>query len=77
MTNETETKQTGNVNEELTPEKMKQLLETVNFQAFFSDPIKSNSTLYQGMKLTLEKITNVEKDIAEIKQILSKNEHKG
>lgn len=72
-----ETKPVENTEETLSPEKIKQLLETVNFQAFFSDPIKSNSTLYQGMKLILERNINIEKTLTEIKQILEKNGNKG
>lgn len=60
----------ADVNIALTPEqaKIKELTEIIGFQEFFADPIKSNSTIQQGLKLVLNRLENVEKMLINIEK---------
>jgi hypothetical protein len=50
------------------------LVELIENISFLSDNIKFNATLYQGMKIMLDKLSNIEKTLMEMSKKEDKSE---
>ena len=61
--------------DEVKPEEDKEKLEDViDTYAFFSNPVKTGITLFNGMKLILEQITKIEERLVNLEKMASGNQ---
>jgi len=76
---ETKKQETDGKQTEETPNKDNLLVELsseLNNLKFFSDNIRFNSIIYQGMNMILEKIVKMEEEVQNIKKLMEKSDEK-